>query len=163
MSNNKQPQSSTTSVSRVIRASRQSVYQAFLNADVVASWLAPENMIGSVHTFNPREGGEIRMSLTYQHIEETPDGKGGKSSVDTDTFHGEFSELIPDEKIVWLTQFESDDPAFAGEMKLTWSLIDAEEGTEVTVLCENIPPGIRPEDNEAGSQSTLEKLAAFLE
>lgn len=163
MDNTTQPQGGTTSVSRVIKASRQAVYQAFLNADAVATWLAPDNMKGKVHTFDPREGGEIRMSLTYQDVTETPDGQGGKSSADTDTFQGRFSELIPDEKIVWLTEFESEDPAFAGEMKLTWSLVDAEEGTEVTVLCENIPPGIRPEDNEAGSQSTLQKLAAFLE
>jgi len=39
----------------------------------------------------------------------------------------------------------------------------ARSGTEVTILCENIPPGIRPADNEAGCRSTLEKLAAFLD
>jgi uncharacterized protein YndB with AHSA1/START domain len=147
----------------VINAPRRAVYQAFLDADAVASWLAPDNMRGKVHTFEAWEGGQIRMSLTYQNVEETPDGKGGKSSSDTDTFQGKFIELIPDEKIVWLTEFESSDPAFAGEMKLTWSFVDAEGGTRVTVLCENIPEGIRPEDNEAGSQSSLEKLALFLE
>jgi uncharacterized protein YndB with AHSA1/START domain len=157
------PSKGTTSVSRVIKAPRHTVYQAFIDADAVASWLAPGTMKGHVHTFDPREGGEIRMSLTYQNLEESPDGKGGKSSTDTDTFQGKFSELIPDEKIVWLTEFESQQPEFAGEMKLTWSFVDAEGGTEVTVLCENIPPGIRPEDNEAGSRSSLEKLALFLE
>lgn len=30
------------------------------------------------------------------------------------------------------------------------------------MLCEFIPPGIRPADNEAGRRSTLEKLAAFV-
>ena len=62
-----------------------------------------------------------------------------------------------------MTEFESDDPQFAGAMTLIWSFVDAEGGTEVTVVCENIPRGIRPEDNEDGSRSTLEKLAAFLE
>jgi len=33
----------------------------------------------------------------------------------------------------------------------------------VTILFENIPPGIRPEDNEAGSRSSLEKLARYVE
>jgi uncharacterized protein YndB with AHSA1/START domain len=160
MSDNHARPKGTTSVSRVIQASRHAIYQAFLDADAVAAWLAPEDMRGELHTFEPREGGEIRMSLIYQNVEESP---GGKSSVDTDTFRGRVIELIPDEKVVWLTEFESPDPAFAGKMKLTWSLADVEGGTQVTVLCENIPSGIRPEGNEAGSRSTLEKLAAFLE
>jgi uncharacterized protein YndB with AHSA1/START domain len=153
----------TTSVSRVINAPRPRVYQSFLSGDAVASWLAPAGMRATVHRFEPREGGEIRMSLTYLNVEESPDGKGGKSTSDTDTFSGRFVELTPDEKIVWRTEFESPDPALAGAMTLIWSLADADGGTEVTVRCENIPRGVRPEDNEEGSRSTLEKLAAFLE
>lgn len=153
----------TTSVSLVINAPRPRVYQSFLSGDTVASWLAPDNMRATVHRFEPRPGGDIRISLTYQNLEETPDGMGGKSAPDTDTFRGTFVELVPDEKIVWLTEFESPDPAFSGTMTLIWSLADADGGTEVTVRCENIPRGVRPEDNEAGSRSTLEKLAAFLE
>lgn len=163
MENNEQNSGGTTSVSRVIKAPRTAVYEAFMDADAVATWLAPGTMKGRVHTFEPREGGEIRMSLTYQDVTESPDGKGGKSSSDTDTFTGKFSELVPDEKVVWITEFESEDPDFAGEMTLTWSFVDADGGTEVTVLCENIPRGIRPEDNEEGSRSSLDKLAAFLE
>lgn len=156
-------QRSTTRVSRVIKAPRSKVYRAFLDRDALAAWLPPDTMTGVVHAFEPREGGIIHMSLKYPSIDETPDGQGGKSSPEADTFQGKIAQLIPDEKVVWLTQFESSDPAFAGEMKLTWSFSDTPGGTEVTVLCENIPAGIRPEDNEAGSRSTLENLAAFLE
>lgn len=158
-----QSEGSTTSVSKVIKAPRHKVYQAFLDADAVASWLAPENMRGEVHRFDPREGGEIHMSLIYMNVEDSPDGKGGKTSSNADTFQGTFAELIPNEKIVWLTEFDSPDPAFAGVMKLIWSFSDVEGDTEVTVRCENIPQGIRPEDNEAGSRSSLEKLARFIE
>ena len=63
---------------------------------------------------------------------------------------------------MWATEFESADPSFSGEMLVTWMLEPAGSRTQVTVLCENIPPGIRPEDNEAGCRSTLEKLAAHL-
>ncbi len=162
MATQPQPQGATTSVSRVIKAPRAAVYQAFLDAEAVATWLAPETMKGTVHTFEPNAGGTIRMSLTYQNPAEAPH-TSGKSSADTDTFQGKIMALVPNEKIVWVTEFESDDPQFAGAMTLIWSFVDAEGGTEVTVVCENIPRGIRPEDNEDGSRSTLEKLAAFLE
>jgi hypothetical protein len=33
------------------------------------------------------------------------------------------------------------------------------DGTDVTIACTDLPPGLRPEDNEAGSQESLEKLA----
>jgi uncharacterized protein YndB with AHSA1/START domain len=97
--------------------------------------------------FDPREGGTFRISLTYQDPKHSP---GDKTSEDTDTFQRRFVELVPDETIVWVSEFESDDPGFAGEMKITFSLADADGGTEVVVLCDDIPKGVRPEDNEMG-------------
>src|SRR5207248_10785890 len=92
-----------------------------------------------------------------------PDSPRGKTAEDTDTFDGTFLELLHNEKIVWLTRFESDQPDFAGDMKITWTFADAPGGTQVTALCEDIPKGIRLEDNELGSKSSLRKLAAFIE
>ena len=113
-----------------------------------------------MHTFDPREGGKFRMSLTYQDPKHSP---GGKTSEDTDTFQGRFVELVPYEKIVWVVEFESQDRGFAGEMRITFRLADAEGGTEVVVFCEDIPKGVRPEDNEMGCRSSLQNLAALLE
>jgi uncharacterized protein YndB with AHSA1/START domain len=149
-----------TQVSQIIKAPREAVYQAFLEPDAVAAWLAPDGMKGNVHIFEPREGGKFQMSLTYLNPADSP---GGKTSEDTDTFNGIFVEVLPNEKIVQVTEFESDQPDFAGEMRITWSMTDADEGTEVTVLCEDIPAGIRLEDNELGSKQSLQKLAAFVE
>jgi uncharacterized protein YndB with AHSA1/START domain len=70
--------------------------------------------------------------------------------------------LIPCERIVWAVEFESADPSFAGEMTVSTTLAAAGSGTKVTIVCENIPRGVRLEDNEAGCRSTLEKLATFL-
>ena len=150
----------STRVVRVIKAPRQAIYQAFVDRDAVGSWLPPENMRGQVHIFEPREGGRFRMSLIYQHPEHS---RRGKTSEDTDTFQGRFVQLVPFEKMVWVVEFESQEPGFVGEMRITWSLADADGGTEVTVLCEGIPPGVRPEDNETGCRSSLQKLAALLE
>jgi uncharacterized protein YndB with AHSA1/START domain len=152
-----------TEVSRVIRAPRRSVYQAFLDPQAVAAWLPPGHMKGEVHVFEPREGGRIRMSLTYRDPKEKPVGKGGKTSADTDTFQGRFAQLVPGETIVWTTEFESNDPEYSGEMRTTFTLADEGDDTKVTVLTENIPPGVRPEDNAAGARSSLDHLAALTE
>jgi uncharacterized protein YndB with AHSA1/START domain len=147
-------------VSRIIRAPRPAVYRACLDPEAVATWRVPDNMTARTHVFEPREGGRVRMSLTYLDPAHSP---GGKSSKDTDIFEGRFIELVPNEKIVEVVAFESPDPNFAGEMKITTSLRDTEEGTEITLLFQGIPAGIRLEDNEAGTRQSLQKLAALLE
>lgn len=153
----------STQVSTVIDAPREAVYRAFLDPGAVVEWLPPDGMSGHVHRFDPREGGEFRMSLTYQDPADSPDGMGGKTTEDTDTHRGRFVTLVPDEKIVEAVEFESDDPIFAGEMRITVTLVDVDSGTEITYHCENVPDGIRPEDNEAGCRSSLRKLADVLE
>jgi uncharacterized protein YndB with AHSA1/START domain len=135
------------------------VYRAIVDPDALAKWLPPGDMTGVVHAFDAREGGSFRLSLRYREGERS---MHGKTSETTDTVEGRFVKLVPNEKIVWATEFDSTNPAFAGEMIVSWILAPSGSGTEVTVLCENIPPGIRPEDNEEGSRSSLAKLAAFL-
>ena len=147
-------------VSLVIHAPREAVYAALLDPQQRVKWLAPDNMKGVVHSFDAREGGTYRMSLTYQDVEKS---MGGKSTEDTDTFTGRFEELVPNEKVVEVIIFEADDPKFAGEMRMTWRLKDADGGTEIGVLTEDIPEGIKPEDNAEGSRMSLRNLAALLE
>ncbi len=150
----------STQVSQIINAPREVVYRAFLEPDALAAWLPPDGMTGQVHTFEPHEGGKFRLSLTYQNPETS---LAGKSSEATDTVEGTFVELIPNQKIVWVTEFESGQPEFAGAMRITWTLADADRATEVTVLFEDIPIGVRLEDNELGSKLSLRNLAAFIE
>jgi uncharacterized protein YndB with AHSA1/START domain len=150
----------STRVSRILKAQRKAVYHAFLDRDSGASWLPPDGMRGHVHVFDAREGGRFRISLTYQDPEHS---LGGKTSQDTDTVQGRFVELVPYAKIVEVVEFESQQPEFAGEMRITASFADADGGTEVTMLCEDIPPGIRPEDNEMGCKESLQKLAVLIE
>jgi uncharacterized protein YndB with AHSA1/START domain len=150
----------STSVSTLIKAPREQVYQAFLDPEAVAEWLSPDGMKGHVDIFEPHVGGKLRMSLTYLDQKDRP---RGKTSEDVDTSEGTFVELIPNEKIVQVFEFESDQPDMTGEMRITWSLDDVDGGTEVTVLMEDIPKGIRLEDNELGSRQSLRKLAVFVE
>jgi uncharacterized protein YndB with AHSA1/START domain len=149
----------STRVSKTIKAPRTAVYQACLDPDALASWRVPDNMTGHMHVFDAREGGTFRMSLTYKDPQQSP---GGKTTEGTDTFQGRFAELVPNEKIVEVIEFESQDPRFAGEMKMTTSFTDTDEGTEITVLCDGIPAGVRPEDNEVGTKQALQKLATLI-
>src|SRR5258706_6075876 len=147
-------------ISKIIKARREAVYQACLDPEALTSWRVPDNMKGCMHVFDAREGGTFRMSLTYQDPEHSP---SGKTSEYTDTFQGKFVELVPNEKIVEVIEFESQDPSFAGTMKITTSFTDTDEGTEMTVLYQDIPAGIRLADNELGSKHSLQKMASLLE
>jgi uncharacterized protein YndB with AHSA1/START domain len=150
----------STEVTQFVKAPRQAVYNAFVDRDAVAAWQHPDNMGIQVHTFDPREGGAFRISLTYQDPADSP---GGKTSDHMDTYHGRFERLVPFTTIVEVVEFESQKPEFAGEMRITVQLADVDGGTEVTYRCDDLPPGVRPEDNEVGSRSSLQKLATLLE
>ena len=147
-------------ISRLIQAPRARIYRAFLDPQAVAAWMAPDSMRLHIHSFDPREGGQFRISLTYPNPE---DSGRGKTSGDTDTYHGRFAELVPNEKIVEVIEFETHDPGFASAMTMTVTLADAAGGTEVTLRYDNVPSAIRPEDNEAGTRSSLQKLSTLVE
>jgi uncharacterized protein YndB with AHSA1/START domain len=145
--------------SRVIHASPSAIYGAFADPDALQAWLPPSGMTGRLVAFDFRDGGGYRMRLTY-------DDKGrnrGKSSNDADDVVVRFARLVEGEYIEQAVTFESADPRFSGVMTVSWSFLPTPSGTAVTVRCENVPDGIRPEDHEAGLASTLENLAAFTE
>ena len=77
------------------------------------------------------------------------DGIPGKTTRDADTVQGRFGALAPGERVVWITEFVSDDPVFAGEMTMTWSFSPAAGGTLVSVSCEGVPEAIAREDHDA--------------
>lgn len=150
----------TDSASRLIAASPHTIYRAFVDPDAWIQWLPPQGMTGRIYEFNARPGGAYRMALTYRD-EDHPNA--GKFSDDTDMVQGRFLELIPNERIVQLVTFESDNPAFAGEMRMIWCLSAVAGGTAVSITCANVPEGIRKEDHDTGLRSTLENLAKFIE
>jgi uncharacterized protein YndB with AHSA1/START domain len=149
-----------TRTSRVIKASREALYRAFTDPAALAVWLAPDEMTGHVHEFDARVGGGYRMSLFYPAAEH---GYRGKTAEREDRFTARFVELTPPSRIVQAITFDSTDPSFVGEMTMVVTLEERDGGTEVTILFERIPPGIRPEDNDAGTRSSLEKLARYIE
>jgi uncharacterized protein YndB with AHSA1/START domain len=104
------------------------------------------------------KGGALRISLTY----DAPTGTG-KTSAHTDTYHGRFLQLIPNERIVEVDEFETADPALRGEMTITITLEDAENGTDLVAVHDGLPDGVSLADNERGWEMALAKLAALVE
>ena len=149
----------TTRVSRHLAAPRAAVYRALLDPDAVARWKVPEGMTCRVHEFDAREGGAVRVSLTYDEP-----GAQGKTTAHTDTYRGRFVRLVPDELVVEVDVFETADPAMQGEMTSTIGLADADDGgTELTAVHEGVPDGVAPADNEFGWRTSLDRLAALVE
>jgi uncharacterized protein YndB with AHSA1/START domain len=149
---------STTRISRHILAPRARVYRALLDPTSVQHWMVPDGMTSRIHSFDAREGGTYRISLTYDLPTTT-----GKTSAQTDSFHGRFVRLVPDTEVVQAVEFETDDPAMRGEMMITYTLADAGTGTDLVGLHENLPPGVSPADNELGWSMSVEKLARLVE
>jgi uncharacterized protein YndB with AHSA1/START domain len=104
-----------------INAPRAAVYRALLDAEAVAKWKVPDGMSCHVHTFDAREGGSFRISLTY----DVPTGTG-KTTAHTDTYHGRFVKLVPNKQLVEVDEFET------------------EGGTNLLAVHEGLPIGVSP-------------------
>ncbi|MFL5805136.1 MAG: SRPBCC family protein [Roseiflexaceae bacterium] len=148
----------STRIRQHVHAPRADVYRALLDAQAVAIWMVPNGMTSHVHEFDGREGGSFRISLTY----DTPRGTG-KTTAHTDTYHGRFVKLVPNEQVVEVMEFETTDDSLRGEMTITFILTEAEGGTDVLGVHDNLPPGVAPADNETGWGMALEKLARLVE
>ena len=147
-----------TRIRRHIHAPRSVVYRALLDPNAVSRWKVPEGMTCVVHEFDAREGGSIRISLTY----DAPAALG-KTTEHTDTYRGRFVTLVPNERVVEVDEFETSDPALHGPMTITIALADADGGTDLVATHEGLPPGVSVADNETGWRMALTKLAAIVE
>ena len=153
-------ETASTRNSKWIKATPEALYGAFTDPTALAVWLAPGDMTGEVHRFDCRVGGGYQMSLYYPSSETT---SRGKTEDREDRYTARFVELTPPRRIVEAITFDAVDPAFEGEMIMEVTFEAENEGTNVSVFFKDIPAGIRPEDNEAGTQLTLEKLARYVE
>ena len=151
----------TDTAACVIHASPDALFGAFVDPGKLMAWLPPSGMSGRALLFEPWVGGRYRIELVYQTA--AKHGGKGKTGDRSDISAGAFLALEPGRRIVQSVVFETGDPAFAGEMIVTWSFEPAPDGTRVTVTAGNVPSGIAPEDHEAGLASSLENLARFTE
>ncbi|MBU6410009.1 MAG: SRPBCC family protein [Verrucomicrobia bacterium] len=141
--------SNTVRLHRVLRASPEKIYRAFLDADALAKWMPPNGFTGKVRHLDAKTGGGYKMSFT--------NFSNGKSH----SFGGAYLELLPHERIRYSNKF--DDPNLKGEMRTTVTLKKVLCGTDLTVVQEGIPDAIPTEMCYLGWQESLALLAKLVE
>ncbi len=139
----------TVRLHRVLKATPERVYRAFVDPDAMAKWLPPNGFTGKVHHMDARVGGTYKMSFT------------NFSSGQSHAFGGTYRELVPQERLVYTDQF--DDPNLPGEMLTTVTLKSVFCGTELSVVQENLPAVIPVEACYLGWQESLILLAKLVE
>lgn len=145
--------------SRVVMAPPDRVFAALTDPGALAAWLPPVGMSGRFERFDLRPGGSYRLVLTYDDDTDAP----GKAGDGTDVVEARFVEVVPDERVVQAVDFESDDPAVAGTMTMTWAVTPVAGGTRVDLVADDVPTGITAEDHAVGLWSSLVNLAAHVE
>lgn len=148
----------TTRVTRHINAAPEAVYRALLDAELITKWRVPSGVTGHVHEFEGSKGGAYRISLTYQAPDST-----GTMTTQTNTYHGHFEELVPNEKVVEVFEFEMASPGPSSPMTMTTVLTEAAGGTEVLVVHEGIPDALPADQSEASTRTALDQLAGLVE
>jgi uncharacterized protein YndB with AHSA1/START domain len=139
----------TIRLHRVMKASPERVYRAFLDADALAKWLPPHGYTGRVHQLDARVGGGYRMTFTH-----FASGHGH-------AFGGTYVELEPGKLLRYTDRF--DDPELPGEMQTTVTLTAVSCGTELAIVQEGVPDVIPPEACYLGWQESLALLAQLVE
>jgi len=139
----------TIRLHRVLRATPDKIYKAFLDADALVKWLPPNGYTAKVHHLDPKVGGAHRMSFTNFTT-----GHGH-------SFGGTYLELVPHERIRYTDKF--DDPNLPGELHVTITLKKVLVGTELNIVQEGVPDVIPPEACYLGWQESLTLLAKLVE
>ena len=135
----------TIRLHRIIRATPEKIYRAFLDADAKAKWLPPNGFTGKVHHLEAKVGGTFKMSFT------------NFTTGASHSFGGEYRELTPHERIRYTDKF--DDPNLPGEIQTTINLKKVSCGTELSIVQEGVPAAIPPEACYLGWQESLILLA----
>lgn len=140
---------STIRLHRVLAASPDKVYRAFLEPDAVAKWLPPDGFLCTVHHLEPKVGGTHRMSFR------------NFTTGNSHSFGGEYLELVPGERLRYTDSF--DDPNLPGKMEVTVTLKKVSSGTEIEITQAGVPDIIPPDGCYLGWQDSLKNLASVVE
>ncbi|MGE5320415.1 MAG: SRPBCC family protein [Hyphomicrobiaceae bacterium] len=139
----------TVRLHRVLRAPPERVYRAFITAEAMAKWIAPNGFTATVHHMEATAGGTFKMTFTNFTTQQSH------------SFGGEYLELVPNELLRYTDTF--DDPNLPGVIQVTVSLKAVSCGTELSIVQEGIPDVIPVEMCYLGWQESLVLLAKLVE
>ena len=139
----------TIRLHRVLRATPERIYRAFLDPDAMVKWLPPNGFTGKVHEMDAKVGGGHKMSFT------------NFSTGNSHSFGGKYLELVPNERLRYTDIF--DDPNLPGEIRVAITLKKVSCGTEMSVIQEGIPDVIPVDMCYLGWQDSLDKLIRLVE
>ena len=140
---------STVKIHRVLRAEPEKIYRAFLDRDAIVKWLPPYGFVCTVDHMNPSVGGTFKMSFT------------NFSNGSSNSFGGEYKELVPFERIVYTDKF--DEPGLEGDILVSITLTKVSCGTDVDITQSGIPSVIPVEMCYLGWQESMDQLAKLVE
>lgn len=139
----------TIHLHRVLRATPERVFRAFVDPAAMCKWLPPNGFTGTMHHLDAKVGGSFRMSFTnFTTLSEIP-------------FGGEYLEIVPNEKLRYTDKF--DDPNLPGIITVTVDFKEVSCGTELNISQEGIPGVIPAEACYLGWQESLILLAKLVE
>jgi len=139
----------TIRLHRVLRATPDRIYRAFLDPAALAKWLPPHGFTATVDKLDARVGGSYHMAFT------------NFSTGTSHSFGGSYLELIPNERMRYSDKF--DDPNMPGEMITTVELRAVSCGTELHIVQEGVPAFIPAEACYLGWQESLTLLTQLVE
>ena len=139
----------TIRLHRILRATPEKLYRAFLDGDAMSKWLPPNGFTAKIHHMDARVGGAYKMSFTNFST--------GKSH----SFGGEYLELVPHDRIRYTDRF--DDPNLPGVIQTTVTFMKVSCGTELNIVQEGVPEVIPAEACYLGWQESLNLLAQLVE
>lgn len=140
---------STIRLHRVLRATPERVYRAFLDPEAFVKWLPPNGFTGKVYQLEPKVGGVYRMSFT------------NFTTGQAHGFGGKYLELVPNQRIRYDARF--DDPNLPGDMQTTIVITPVSSGVDLNIVQEGVPDVIPADGCYVGWQESLALLAKLVE
>lgn len=139
----------TIRVHRILKASPELVFKAFLDPDALSRWLPPNGFLCKVFHLDARVGGTFKMAFTQF------------SNGHNHSFGGEYLEIVRNELLRHTDVF--DDPNLPGAIEVTVKLTAVSCGTELSITQAGVPAVIPAEACYLGWQESMSHLAKLVE
>jgi uncharacterized protein YndB with AHSA1/START domain len=146
-------------ITRVIKAPRQRVFDAWSRPEMIRQWFGPgEKLIQGVDA-DPRAGGEYRFAMGGA-AEGCPSGPEGIDMRRDSVVTGQYVKVVPHEllQFTWRGDWQPDE-----ESLVTVELRDVEDGTEMRLIQEGFLTEVSCSRHGIGWNGSFDKLTRLLE